>query len=106
MSESDRKLVKTEADQLASIVIFLEFLSSKIQHQHTHSPTKQQYFTFRVEISGTDRAEKLESQAKDVLELLETVTLPQAMALICQLALDCIGTGNIQRKNTECPRDH
>lgn len=41
---------------------------------------------------GTERAAALEAQARQVLELLaDEVTLLQAMALTCQVALDCIG---------------
>jgi len=43
---------------------------------------------------GTERAAALEAQARQVLELLaDEVTLLQAMALTCQVALDCIGRG-------------
>ena len=46
----------------------------------------------KLQLTGTDRASALESQAADVLELLDEATVPQAMALTCQLALDCIGS--------------
>ncbi|CAE7762155.1 unnamed protein product [Symbiodinium sp. CCMP2456] len=50
-----------------------------------------------VNCVGADRAQSFERQVRETLDLLEgtdAVTVPQAIALVCQLALDCIGLTN------------
>ncbi|OLP79600.1 hypothetical protein AK812_SmicGene40094, partial [Symbiodinium microadriaticum] len=50
-----------------------------------------------VNCVGADRAQSFERQVRETLDLLggtDAVTVPQAIALVCQLALDCIGLTN------------